>query len=121
MNLEQGMQRWIFSDYQYETKVIGKVKLLEFIREGLTFILEDMPKETQVVFGTQYWRCEILSDGGYYPKGYIKTFPIKYINNIGPITSKQQFDEDEDITEEQYLENQLIIDKFIEVDGEQIF
>ena len=121
MNLEQGQERWIFSDYQYETKVIGKVKLLELIREGLTFILEDMPKETQVVFGTQYWKCEILSDGGYYPKGYVKTFPIKYINNIGPITSKQQFDEDDDITEEQYLENQLIIDKFIEVDGEQCY
>lgn len=121
MDLEKGQKRWIFSDYQYETKVIGQVKLLELIREGLTFILEDMPKEKQIVYGTQYWKCEVISDGGYYPKGWEIIKPIKYINNIGPITSREQFDEDDDITEEQYLENQLIIDKFIEVDGEQCY
>ena len=121
MNLEQEMQRWIFSDYQYETKVIGKVKLLEFIREGLNFILDDMPKEKQIVYGTQYWKCEIISDGGYYPKGYVKTFPIKYINNIGPITSKEQIEDDDEITEEEYLKTQIIVDKFIEFEDQSVF
>lgn len=120
MELNEGVERWIFSDYQTERKVIGKVKLLKFIKEGLTFILDDMPKERQVIYGTQYWQCEMISTGGYYPQGYVKTFPIKYITNIGPMSSKEDVLE-EDISEEEYLDKQFIIDKFIEIDGTQAF
>lgn len=119
MNLEQGQERWIFSDYQTEKKLIGKVELLELVKEGLTFILEDMPKERQIVYGTQHWKCKIISSGSYYPINTIGVFKIRYVNNIGPITSREQIDEDDELTEEQYLETQLIIDKFVETDGEQ--
>lgn len=114
MNLEliKDTERWIFSNYQEEKKVIGRVKLLEFVREGLEFILEDMPKDDQITYGTQYWKCEIVSDGGYYNKGYIKTFPIRYIKNIG-VTYLDGFDD--------FEKEDIIIDKFIEIDGEEIY
>lgn len=120
--LKEDLERWIFYDYQYETKPIGRVKLLKFIKEGLPFILDDMPKERQIIYGIQYWQCEVLSTGGYYPKGYIKIFPIKYITNVGPMTSnKDEEFFDNEITEEEYLQTQRIIDKFIEIDGTEAF
>lgn len=121
MNLEEGQERWIFSDYQTEKKLIGKVKLLELVKEGLTFILEDMPKEKQIVYGTQHWKCEIISSGSYYPLGSVGIFKIRYINNIGPITSDMDYNEDQELTEEEYLETQKIIDKFIEIDEEKCY
>jgi len=112
MILEVNKEVWIFWDYQEQTKVIGRVKLLEFIKDGLDFILEDMPRDEQVLYGTQYWKCEIISDGGYYPRSYIKTFPIRYIKSIGNITTDDYDD---------FEKEDIIIDKFIEIDGQEIY
>lgn len=101
----------IYKDYQTETQVLGKVKLISLNRDGLPFILEDMGKDTQIVYGTQYWLCEILEDC-YYRKGTQKTFPIRYISNIGFVPTTVP-----DEIEEEYK----LIDKFIEIDGEEIY
>ncbi len=102
----------IFKDYQTETEVLGKVKLISLTRDGLSFILEDMTKEEQITYGTQHWLCEFIEDC-YYRKGYQKTFPIRYIQSIGLIPSTTQ----DDIEEENYT----FIDKFIEIDGQEIY
>ena len=45
----------LFKDYQTETEVLGKVKLISLTRDGLSFILEDMTKEEQITYGTHHW------------------------------------------------------------------
>jgi len=88
----------LYEDYQEETKLIGKAKVLHEKGEGLTFILEDMPKDKQIVYGTKKLTCEIEEDCSY-PKGYIKTFNKRYIYNIGPTptTMIDDFEKDDDV------------------------
>jgi len=110
--MKENDERYIFKDYQTETDVLGKVKLLSLTREGLSFILEDMKKEEQITYGTQYWLCEFLSDC-YYRKGDIKTFPIRYILSVGTVPGTSIDDIEED--------NYTITDKFLEIDGKEIY
>lgn len=110
--MDIGDEIFIFKDYETETDVLAKVKLLSLKREGLPFILEDMKKEEQIVYKAQYWECEIINSN-YYNKGYIKTFPIRCLLSVGSIPSTNV----DDIQEENYT----IIDKFLEIDGEEIF
>lgn len=105
--------RYIYSDYQEELEPLAKVKLLSLKREGLTFILDDMPKDKQIVYGTQYWECEILASK-YYTRGYIKTFPIRYIYKIGDVQAELGYKEDDESV-------YTIQDKFLEIDGEEIY
>ena len=118
MKLKQFDERWIFRNYQEEKNVIGRVRLLEFIKEGLTFIPDEMSDIKQIIYGTQYWKCEILSDDSYYTKGTIKTFPIRYICHIGRMSSNQ---DEVELSEEEYLKQYKVIDKFIEIDGQECF
>ncbi len=105
--------RYIYSDYQEELEPLAKVKLLSLNREGLTFILDDMAKDKQIVYGTQYWQCEIIVSN-YYPRGYIKTFPIRYLYKIGDVQAELGYKEEDD-------SEYTIQDKFLKVDGEEIY
>lgn len=102
--------KYIFEDHQTETKVIAKVKLLSFNREGLPFILEES-KDNQIIYVPEYWSCEVL-ESNYFPKSYVKTFPIRTIQKNNNILTTANDD---------FEENYRIVDKFIQVNGEEIY
>lgn len=111
--MKENDEIFVFKDYQTEKEVIGKVRLLSLKGEGLPFIIEDMKKEEQIIYNYQKWLCEFVEDC-YYPKGYQKTLPIRYIESIG---NNAKTTNQEEIVEENYT----FVDKFLEIDGEEIF
>lgn len=112
--MQAGQAIDIYENYQEETKPFGKALILEEKAEGLTFILDEMPKEKQIVYGTKRFFCEIL-ESDVYPVGFKKTFNKRYIHTIGVLTSN--IDEEELDNSDYYTRP----DSFLEVDGEQIF
>lgn len=115
MQLEENQELWIFKDHQREETALAKVKLISFEKFGLPYILEDLPADRQVTYGTAYWRCEVVSTGSYYPVGCIRTFPIRVVldNNV----LQQEEIKEEEENNEQYTKQDI----FYEVDGEQCF
>ncbi len=105
----------IFKKYQTEESPIGKVRLISFVKDGLSFILDDDTKDSQITYGIQHWLCEFIEDC-YYNKGYQKTFPVRYVQHVGYVPTSNS-NEDWEYEEQNYK----IVDKFLEVDGEQIY
>jgi len=103
----------IYEDYQEETKPLGKALIIEEKPEGLTFILDEMPKERQIVYGTKRFLCEI-QESNYYPIKTRGIFNKRFVHTIGVLTFNTFEDEDD---ESAYP----LLDNFIEIEGEQMY
>lgn len=103
----------IYEDYQEETKPLGKALIIEEKPEGLTFILDEMPKDKQIVYGTKRFLCEV-TESNHYPVGFRRIFNKRYIHTIGALTFNTFEDEDD---ESAYP----ILDDFLRVDDTEMF
>ncbi len=103
----------LFKDWESEDRMIGTAKLVKFLRQGRSFILEDTyPETSQVVYNYQEWLVHTPS-----PLNSSQIVPliikIRYIDSIGVANSR------DDITSN-YEDNLLPIN-FISIHGIEVF
>lgn len=118
----------VYLNPQEETKYIATVKVLKYVKSGLPFINEEDVKEKEIVYNLEYWECEVVSSN-YYPKGYKRIFPIRcvYLKGILLTDKSDSMNTNPELEEiEEQFSNELVedypkIDKFLTLDGEEIY
>lgn len=141
----------IYDDWENEKKLIGSGILMKKRRNGLPFILKDtytllrpdtvsfynqpitkwveqtMPLANYNLYSYQKWDVKIIkSSNAHYEVGKIYTFNIRYlIDQISDFEVKSKEHFKDDITEEEYIKQCIkknkMIDKFIKIDGIELF
>lgn len=97
----------IFKDYQNNTNSIGTAKLLRFVDRGLPFSLDD---EGKSIYNTECWEVDWVNyTGTGFPR---KLQNLRYREN----NTSYKKEEDEEIINENSIQ-----DRFLEIDGEQIY
>lgn len=105
----------VYADYQTEKQIIGTARLTKFHSPGRTFILEEMmPEISQIVYNYEEWYVDWIGDTAvrWSPDRPVK---IRFLDTIGIANST------EDIEDEEELSPRLPIDKFISVNGIEIY
>jgi len=120
----------VYLNWQEEKEFLGKALLLEKIKEGYTFILEDtyedpynidikykIPENQTQVYSFNRWRVEFLSlsllGKKYIKPKEIREYNIRYLDTIGLASSAIHNDIDD--------HNKLLVDKFLTVNGVEVF
>ena len=96
----------IYIDYQNNKNLLGKAELVEYISTGLPFLIDDYPNAP--LFNTEKWIVK-----------WIEKNSNVYSNNIHNIRYNKIESEVE--REEFYDPPPVIFDKFLEIDGEEIY
>lgn len=123
-NLSPGDIIPIYQHWQYEFGKLGKAKLLEFKREGLYYILDELtedglevPEAEQTVYSYNRWLVEIveLNSKGQskYKVGQKILYNVPYVKYVGIMTSR-----DPNAKLSTYRGQ---TDRFIEIDGKEVF
>jgi hypothetical protein len=151
MNLLQYQVVPIFEDWENESNLIGSAILLKRRRNGLPFILKDtyslvrpdtvsfynqpvtkwievnMPLEKYNLYSYQKWDVKIIrSNNPRYQPGKIYTINIRYfIKQVNDLEVKSREHFKDELTEEEYiklcLKKNKMIDKFMKIDGVELF
>lgn len=118
----------IYQDWQTNKKELGKAVLIEKIRNGSTFIVDDffvcegdehiyrIPESLTPVYNYQRWRVQFneLTD---YGKQSIKVSDIRdknirFLETVG--MSRSSIPED-------FISNEYLKDKFLKINGVEVF
>lgn len=86
----------IYADWEKQETPIGEAKLVEFRKQGLSFILEDTyPEADQIVYNWQEWLVEreFISEKS---KPFLILEKIRYIDTVGIANSADDEDEEDD-------------------------
>lgn len=106
---EVGSEIAIYDDWENGQNYIGTAKLVEFLRQGRSFILEDVYPETdQIVYNWQEWYVQFGDSAPVKRK-------IRYIDTHGIANSRDDEDYDSEI------DPKLSQDSFLMFDDKEIF
>lgn len=99
----------IYSDYENNVGLIGAARLVKLHGNGRSFILEEVfPEKDQIVYNYQTWWVEFEKP---LPSNLVR---IRYVDSIGLANSAS--DEETDA-----VFNRLEVDKFLSVNGKEIY
>lgn len=114
-DLKPGKILPIFTDYQTQSpdSFIGEGRLLDLVEEGSTFLLDDNGTELeQEVYSYQNWVVEFPGLDGKIVK---KRCKIRYLHTVGKSVNKKPKKE----SQKEY--NPYYVDKFLKVNGKEIY
>ena len=129
--MKQGDIVPIFLDWQTNERELGKAKLVEKIRDGETFIIDDtwddsyseetykIPEAMTIVYSYERWRVEFIETTEFGDQirkiGDIRDHNIRYLYNIGITKSSIESDKDKD------WQDIRLEDRFLMVNGVEVF
>lgn len=89
----------IYADWERQETPIGEAKLVEFRKQGLSFILEDTyPEADQIVYNWQEWDVSWINPEPVNNVKYdlFTCEKIRYIDTVGIANSADDEDEEDD-------------------------
>lgn len=112
--IKEGSLVTIYKDYQNEKEPMGVAKLVQLTKIGYPFILEEQNEHQQETYSTQYWKVEWIEKISDTINPERNIYPIRILENIGlTMTSTTKDDTSND--------DNLLLDKFLSVDGVEIY
>lgn len=111
-------QSKIFADPQTQELLLGSAKLLELIKKGETFVLNEEDENLTEVFQLEYWKVDWISltplgESVVHKERHI--YPIRRLRTLGLSSSYYNKSRDVDFSESK------LRDRFIKVNGKEIF
>lgn len=110
--MEQGSIVVVYKDHQNNEDPIGVAKLIRKDRTGYPFILDEQNETIQETYVTEYWELEWVTKFVDTINPERKVFPIRKLYTIGLTTTSNSAES---------VEPDLLLDKFLTVDGKEIF
>lgn len=111
--LKSGSKIVLYKDYQQNKDPLGVAELVQFVKTGYPFILEEEHESVQKTYVINYWKVKWLDKYVDTINPERETYPVRELATTGLTSTSKTLEEPE--------EPNLLVDKFLSVNGIEIY